>query len=669
MSSISPPPTYHNPVFAHDFPDPFILKHGNAYWAYATGIWHDERCFGILYSPDLVQWEVRAGAMAPLPGNYPCYWAPEVYYHHGVFYLYYSVGDEATMEIRVATARTPDGPFEDSGHRLTTEPFAIDPHIAQDEQGRRYLFYATDFLDHSHIGTGTVRARLADPFTLAEPPIPVTRAQYGWQVYHPNRAEKGGARWHTVEGPFVLHHKGHYYQMFSGGNWQNPSYGVSYALSTTIQTTEEWHQVADGEQTLPILRSFPAQGILGPGHNSVVRGPNNRQWYCVYHRWATDGSGRQMAIDPLDWAGERMVLTGPSTTPRPAPTLPTIMGFDSQAWELHGGAWTLTTDCLLQQQPMGRATATCRLESSSVLLHLLLRGESATAQGSLGIELWSDTHCLFTLQIQPTLAQVVITLADSQEHRSYPLPPTFDFTVATLLKVELNHRQLLLTLDEYQIRWEGWLETVTTHIHLITTDTHGIFSDFALTEGWEDRWEQAETLEALGWHALDTNTPWHIAGGTLNCPLTASASAITKGTPHDAYEVVITLRVLEATMDGQVTIAPIWHPDLPVAEFQLHRSASGWQARWVSAMNRVPIELPPQFDATLFQLFRFRKEEGVLTLEWEGVTLLKTSVLHMPTQLALRATNAAVAIDMVRFTVIPSNAQASASTELSFISS
>ncbi len=54
-------------------------------------------------------------------------------------------------------------------------------------------------------------------------PRPVTRARYDWQIYDPNRKEKGGVRWHTVEGPAVIKRKGLYYEMFSGGNWQNTS--------------------------------------------------------------------------------------------------------------------------------------------------------------------------------------------------------------------------------------------------------------------------------------------------------------------------------------------------------------------------------------------------------------------------------------------------------------
>ncbi|MGH9903139.1 MAG: glycoside hydrolase family 43 protein, partial [Pyrinomonadaceae bacterium] len=352
-------PTYLNPVHDGPCPDPFVLKFGGEYWAYCTGFRHDGRAFGVLHSRDLVRWRELGGAMEPLAGGHTCYWAPEVVYDNGRFLMYYSVGDEERMEIRVATATRPEGPFADSGHRLTNEDFAIDAHVFVDRDGTRHLFYATDFLEHTHIGTGTVRAPLIDPFTLAGDPRPVTRARFDWQVYDPERKEKGGVRWHTVEGPFVLRRKGKYYQMFSGGNWQNLTYGVSYATSERIEAEGEWEQACDGSRVLPILRTVPGK-VTGPGHNSVVRGPDNRQSYCVYHRWAEDGRERVLAIDPLDWSGERMLVVGPTTTPQPAPIIPTFADFfDGEregdfadlgdGWECRGGRWSVRNGEAVQE--------------------------------------------------------------------------------------------------------------------------------------------------------------------------------------------------------------------------------------------------------------------------------------------------------------------------------
>jgi arabinan endo-1,5-alpha-L-arabinosidase len=251
--------TYMNPVHHRSCPDPFVLKYLNEYWCYCTGFWHDGRVFGVLHSRDLLHWHELNGAMEPLDEQATCYWAPEVIYDNGRFWMYYSIGNEVRMQIRVAEAAHPAGPFIDKGVRLTKEDFAIDAHIFTEDDGTRWMFYATDFLSHSHIGTGTVCDEMLDNFTLAGNPRPVTRARYDWQVYDPQRQEKGGVRWYTVEGSFVLKHKGRYYQMFSSGNWQHDTYGVSYALSDHVRTETEWEQHADGEHVLPILRTVPGE--------------------------------------------------------------------------------------------------------------------------------------------------------------------------------------------------------------------------------------------------------------------------------------------------------------------------------------------------------------------------------------------------------------------------
>jgi len=359
---------YLNPVHKGSSADPFVLKHKGEYWCYSTGLSKTGSCFPVFHSFDLVNWREMNGAMEPLPHGWTEYWAPEVTYDNGRFLMYYSVGDGVQMQIRVAIAHNPAGPFEDSGHRLTTEEFAIDAHVFQDDDGTRYLFYATDFLSHSHVGTGTVCDQMLDAFSLAGDPWPVTLACYDWHVFDPQRAEKGGVRWHTVEGPFVLKHKGLYYQMFSAGNWQNITYGVSYAIADKIVQTE-WRQVADGERVLPILHTIPSK-VIGPGHNSVVRGPDNLQLFCVYHRWSENRHVRELAIDRLDWVGDRLIALGPSTTPQPVPIHPTKTFVPNDepsdhenGWKYISGKWS--ADGREIRQVSKEAFAEARLETGS----------------------------------------------------------------------------------------------------------------------------------------------------------------------------------------------------------------------------------------------------------------------------------------------------------------
>ncbi len=587
--------TYKNPVYPHSFPDPFVLKHRGEYWGYCTGFWRDGRAFGVIRSRDLVSWEPLAGAMEPLAGNHPCYWAPEVAYFAGRFYLYYSVGDEERMEIRVAVAEQPAGPFVDSGRRLTAEPFAIDAHVFADLDGSRWLFYATDFLDSSHAGTGTVRDRLLDPFTLEGSPRPVALPRHDWHVYHPNRPEKGGVRWHTVEGPFVLRRKGVLYEMFSGGNWQNPSYGVSYATARSLQDPGEWTQAADGLVVLPILRS--GGEVVGPGHNSAVRGPDNRQLYCVYHRWSADLKDRVLAIDPLDWAGERMLVLGPTTAPQPAPDPPGIADLLEAPATLGPG------------EEIRYATGT-----PSFLVEV-------SARGGAGIVLWEGEKERLRLAIEPGGA-------------------------FRLLRLEVDGPRVAASLDEGAPFFHGTLEGSVTGLSLTARETPAEFSGFALTGGWEDLFEEEGDPAASGWETEDGS--WRIEEGRLRGE---GESRIARGPALSSYLAVVNARLEAGEGYG---FAPALSGEAG-PWILLERGPEGWSLR-SRGRSRGGTEqifpLPAAFDARADQQLRFRKVAGVVEIAWEGQRLGEVQVFPGPARVGLTAGRGSASFEAVRVTAL-----------------
>lgn len=322
------PIIYTNPVYPRDFPDPFVLRHGGIYYAYGTGISDDQRRFPILSSRNLVDWEPHGGALEPLdqPGLEE-YWAPEVAYREGRFSMYYSTGQTENPDhhMRLAVADHPLGPWEDAGVDLTPhEIFAIDGHPFQDPaDGQWYLFYARDELEAPFAGTGIVVDRLIAMDRLEGKPRPVLRPYAEWQVFELQRAVKQGLDWYTIEGPFVLRVDGRYVCFYSGGRYENPNYGVGYAHAD--HPLGPWVDDSNREAPL-ILRTIPNH-VLGPGHNSVVIGPDLVSQYIVYHGWDLEGTGRYPRIDPLLWDGWRPKCDGASSDARPAPRMPDLIAW------------------------------------------------------------------------------------------------------------------------------------------------------------------------------------------------------------------------------------------------------------------------------------------------------------------------------------------------------
>jgi GH43 family beta-xylosidase len=314
--------TYQNPVYPQTMADPFVLQHEGFYYAYGTAPGGaDGRQIPVLRSADLVEWEALGHALAPNGAEH--YWAPEVAFNDGRFYMYYSSGSapEGTdQQLRVAVAEHPAGPFVDTGAILVPDqPFSIDAHPYRHTDGDWYLFYCVDFLEEEgehRVGTGIVVDRLLDMTRLAGQPRVVVRPHQDWQVFRKGRSMYGGVYdWHTVEGASVLVHDGQVVCFYSGGAWERENYGVSYV--TAAHPLGPW-QVPQGGHEALLMRSRPGS-VIGPGHNSFTTSPDGSQTWIVYHAWDVAQTTRRMCIDRLDWVDGKPVTDGPTSGPQAAP--------------------------------------------------------------------------------------------------------------------------------------------------------------------------------------------------------------------------------------------------------------------------------------------------------------------------------------------------------------
>jgi Glycosyl hydrolases family 43 len=574
------------------------------------------------------------------------------------------VGDGELMHIRVATADHPDGPFIDAGVRLTTEDFAIDPHPFRDENGTWYLFYAIDFLQHTQIGTGTVCDVMLDFYTLKGEPVTITRALYNWQVFDPKRKEKGGVRWHTVEGPFVLRRKGIYYQMFSGGNWKNQTYGVAYALSDTLRANGEWKQIADGERILPILRTIPDE-VIGPGHNSVVRGPDNLESYCIYHRWSSNLADRVLAIDRLDWAGERLLVIGPSTTPQPAPNPATVADFFDERredglgndWLPVSGKWSVHDNMALQEAVHGVGEVRCKTESSQFFAEVSLRLEKEL-DGAFGIKLLRGDNTLLILRLQK--AENICSISWQAEGASqlwseqqFALPGDFKMEAFHLIRIEADSGWVRIVLDDEVIRWKQQLLQPPRTVTLFTSNASAAFGGFALTEGWQDLFTGAESdPRAFGWIS-DEHEAWLLTEKELlHTRQDRRQSIITKaGLPH-AYELAINARVCSDVVADECCG---FFPALDGVSGPLvtiEKLGEGWVLRCAGYSDDQMFYLPDVFDPFVYNQFRFRKRRDEILLQYESHVLGTVGVPNNASSVGLYSFGVLAAFDMVRVTAI-----------------
>ena len=312
-----PSMSYTNPVFAEDFPDPFVLRDGDRYYAFATNSAGSN--VRVVESSDLARWTELPDALPELPAwaksNASLTWAPSVLRRGATFVLFYTARDVASgfQCIGRATAATPAGPYVDE----SSGPFicqvsgaedlcgSIDPSPFVDENGDAYLLWKSD--ENATACKGDARLwthRLGiDGLSLLGSPTELLRRDRGWEAP-------------LIEGPSMVKLQDRYYLFYSANWWESSSYGIGYATcATAVGPCAK--QTLDG----PFVKS--AGETLGPGGQELFTDASGKLW-MAYHAWSSpivgyhNGGARSLRIDPIELSADGVPsLAGPTSTARP----------------------------------------------------------------------------------------------------------------------------------------------------------------------------------------------------------------------------------------------------------------------------------------------------------------------------------------------------------------
>ena len=315
----SPPPppasTYANPVFAADFPDPFVLDDGDRYLAFGTNAGASN--VRALVSNDLATWTELPDALPTLPvwakANAALTWAPSVLKRGSTYVLYYTARSIAAgfQCIGRATATNAAGPYTDD----STAPFVcqVDPPSALcgsidaspfvDENGDAYLLWKSDEnADACHADARIWTQRLGvDGTSLLGDPTELARRDQSWE--RP-----------LIEGPSMMKYRANYYLFYSANWWESSSYGIGYAVCTTPIGPCTKKTIAG-----PLAGS--TGDVLGPGGQEMFTDHAGKHW-VAYHAWSapivgySTGGARSLRIDPLAFDDD-VPRIDVSTGPRP----------------------------------------------------------------------------------------------------------------------------------------------------------------------------------------------------------------------------------------------------------------------------------------------------------------------------------------------------------------
>ena len=308
--------TYSNPVGGiTNIGDPYVLNYGGKYYMYATS---SKDGFYVWESSNMVDW-VKGGlalnrkdaANGWGKGNF---WAPEVKYYKGKFYMTYSaISDNGKMKIRIAQSDSPLGPYLNwSEPFLSNDQYSyIDADLFIDGD-KVYLYFVKDCSENIINGKHVSQVYVCElSYNLME------FTGYPKLILTPDQTWEGaGDDWQWNEGPFVMKHDNYYYLLYSANYYASAKYSVGVATSNSPMGV--WTKYANN----PVLKQDASLSVSGPGHCMVTSSPDSSEFFIVYHThtyFDKPGGNRNICIDRLNFDNGVLKVTGPTRTPQPLP--------------------------------------------------------------------------------------------------------------------------------------------------------------------------------------------------------------------------------------------------------------------------------------------------------------------------------------------------------------
>nr|P95470.1 RecName: Full=Extracellular exo-alpha-(1->5)-L-arabinofuranosidase ArbA; Short=ABF; AltName: Full=Extracellular arabinan exo-alpha-(1->5)-L-arabinosidase ArbA; Short=Arabinosidase; Flags: Precursor [Cellvibrio japonicus Ueda107]CAA71485.1 endo-a1,5-arabinanase [Cellvibrio japonicus] len=294
-----------------DVHDPVMTREGDTWYLFSTG-----PGITIYSSKDRVNWRYsdRAFGTEPTwakrvsPSFDGHLWAPDIYQHKGLFYLYYSVSafGKNTSAIGVTVNKTlnpasPDYRWEDKGIVIESVPQrdlwnAIDPAIIADDHGQVWMSFGSFW-------GGLKLFKLNDDLTRpAEPQEWHSIAKLERSVLMDD-SQAGSAQ---IEAPFILR-KGDYYYLFA--SWGlccrkgDSTYHLVVGRSKQVTGPYLDKTGRDMNQGGGSLLIKGNKRWVGLGHNSAYTWDGKD--YLVLHAYeAADNYLQKLKILNLHWDGE-----------------------------------------------------------------------------------------------------------------------------------------------------------------------------------------------------------------------------------------------------------------------------------------------------------------------------------------------------------------------------
>jgi arabinan endo-1,5-alpha-L-arabinosidase len=296
--------------------DPVMIRQDSLYYIFCTGwgitvwssadrkVWNKEKPV----FDKAPEWAVNL-----IPGFKGHIWAPDITFHNGKYYLYYSVSafGKNTSCIGLATNVTLnpndcDFKWKDQGKVIQSVPGrdlwnAIDPNLAFDENGTPWLVFGSFWSGIKLVKLDTNLIAVAEPqewYTVAK------RAR-DFKTADPDPGEG------PIEAPFIFK-KGSYYYLFVSFDFccrgKDSNYNIRVGRSEKITgpyLDRDGNRLDQGGSTLVLAGNDEWPGV---GHNAAYTFSGTD--YIIFHAYdASDNGKPKLLIREIQWDKDGWPLT------------------------------------------------------------------------------------------------------------------------------------------------------------------------------------------------------------------------------------------------------------------------------------------------------------------------------------------------------------------------
>ncbi len=285
--------------YAHD--PSRMIKEGNRYYIFRTSQ-------GIMgkYSTDLRNW-TYSGQVFPanppawttnaVPGFTGDFWAPDLIYQNGKYYLYYVASQFGTITSGIGLVTSPSlqtPMWSDQGPVIQYQPGisynCIDPSILQDTNGMLWMSFGS-------YSDGIFVTQL-DPVTgkRITTNSPLTKVADNSPNFFSN----------TTEASFLYQHGGYYYLFINFGGCCagiDSTYNIRYGRATSVTGPFRDRQnisLVNGGGT--VLLESTAR-FIGPGQAGIMA-DNGTNWFTYHYYDGNNGGTATLGLTRLVWSAD-----------------------------------------------------------------------------------------------------------------------------------------------------------------------------------------------------------------------------------------------------------------------------------------------------------------------------------------------------------------------------